>query len=307
MSRKSLIKIGISIVMLALVLWSVDLNELRNNLHTVPLATALTLIVGYAFSQVLSALRWWIVTRGAGIDSRFLTAVSASFVGMYINVFGLGTLGGDLARAVLLTGDNQKRQTSLATVVADRAFGLAVLLLIGIVSSLFFYSEKLSTSMLSAAVGLVIAVALGWFVAPTLIGRFFGRTKLNQLMQRLAQGFPRDLKILALMFVVAAIFHLVQIALFGILAEGLGASIPLGYLLVTIPFANIVSTLPLSWMGLGVRENIYVFFFVPQFLTHEQAVVCGALWLVAMTATSAIGGVVAVAGGSLKLVKASQG
>lgn len=289
--------------MLALVLYSVDFNQLRENLKNVPLSTALILVAGYALSQVLSALRWWIVTRGAGIESRFATAVSASFVGMYINVFGFGTLGGDLARAVLITNDAQKRQTSVATVVADRSFGLAVLLLIGIISSIFFYSDKLSMSMLGASIGLVGTVAGAWFLGPKVVDRLFGKTRWNQIVQRVTLGFPRDAGTLISMFIVAAVFHLLQIGLFGMLARGLGAAIPLSYLLVTIPFANIVSTLPLSWMGLGVRENVYVFFFVPQFLTHEQAVVCGALWLIAMTATSAIGGVFAVAGGSLQTVK----
>ena len=293
--------------MLALVFYSVDIGELRDHLQNVSVMTVLLLIVGYAFSQVLSALRWWVVTRGAGIESRFHIAVSASFVGMYVNVFGLGTLGGDLARAMLITTDRNQRQTSLATVVADRAFGLAVLLLIGIVASLFFYSDKLSSIMILAALGLVVCVGIGWFLGPIVVQRFFGKTKVGQVIERLSQGFPRDPGVLVSMFVIAAVFHLSQIALFEFLARGVGVSIPFSFLLVTIPFANIISTLPLSWMGLGVRENVYVFFFVPQFLTHEQAVVCGALWLIAMTATSAIGGVIAVASGSLRLVRSPQG
>lgn len=306
MSKKSLIKIIISVLMLALVLYSVDFNELRHNLHSVPITTAIIFVLGYAFSQILSALRWWIVTRGAGIESRFSTAVSAAFVGMYINVFGLGTLGGDVARAMLITNDSRKRQTSLATVIADRSFGLAVLALIGVSASAFFYSQKLSSGLLTVAGGLVVLVAVGWFAGPWLVRRFLGESRAGELIARLVQGFPASPRVLLPMLVVATIFHLMQIALFGYLAHGMGVSIPLSYLLVTIPFANILTTLPLSWMGLGVRENVYVFFFVPEFLTHEQAVVCGALWLVAMTATSAVGGVIAVASGSLKVINAKS-
>lgn len=304
MSKKSLIKVVISVCMLALVLYSVDFNELRHNLHSVPLTTAVIFVCGYAFSQVLSALRWWLVTRGAGIESSFTTAVSAAFVGMYINVFGLGTLGGDVARAMLITDDSGKRQTSLATVVADRSFGLAVLALIGVVASAFFYSQKLSAGLLGVAALVVVLVGVGWFAGPFLARKLFGHTRIGEMLSRLIQGFPSSPGVLIPMLVVAAAFHLLQIALFGYLAEGLGVTIPFSYLLVTIPFANILTTLPLSWMGLGVRENVYVFFFVPEFLTHEQAVVCGALWLMAMTATSAIGGVIAVGSGSLKVVRA---
>jgi glycosyltransferase 2 family protein len=306
-SKKGVFKILVSISMLTLVLYSVNFTELQASLRQISLPTALVFICGYAFSQVISAFRWWIVSRGAGIQSRFKTAVSAAFVGMYINVFGLGTLGGDLARALLLTGDKNERQISLATVIADRTFGLAVLALIGVSASFFFYSQKLSSSLILVAFGVIVCVALAWVLGPKVAQRFFGDSRVGVLINRMSQGFPRSKSVLLSMFIVASIFHIFQIALFGFLAEGIGVHIPFSFLLVTIPFANIISTLPLSWMGLGIRENVYVFFFVPQFFTHEQAVVCGALWLMAMTATSAIGGILAVAGGGLKLVKARQG
>jgi uncharacterized membrane protein YbhN (UPF0104 family) len=77
------------------------------------------------------------------------------------------------------------------------------------------------------------------------------------------------------------------------MASGFGTHIPWHVLLVTIPVVNILSTLPISWNGLGVRENGYVFFLAPLILSREQAVAFGAMWLFAMTISSAIGGLVA--------------
>ena len=300
---KASLKILVSAVMLVLVLYSVDLQQLIVNFHRASFLPIALFIVGYGLSQVISAFRWWIVARGAGIACSFPRAISASFVGMYINVFGLGTLGGDLARALLLTNNPQERQTSFATVVADRSFGLATLGLIGVVSSLFVFSEKLSTGLLGASIALVILVGFGWFIVPLILKKFLSNTRWKELIERFMRGFPRSARVLAPMAVAALAFHFTQIALFKLLAFGIGVTIPFNFLLVTIPFANILSTLPLSWMGLGVRENVYVFFFVPIFLTAEQAVLCGALWLLAMTITSAVGGIVAVAGNSLTVVR----
>jgi uncharacterized membrane protein YbhN (UPF0104 family) len=300
---KSTLKILVSVVMLALVLYSVDLRQLMANLHQASFLPIMLFIIGYGLSQVMSALRWWIVARGAGINSPLSRAVSASFVGMYINVFGLGTLGGDLARALLLTNEPKERQTSFATVVADRSFGLATLGLIGVTASLFVFSEKLSAGLLGISLALIVLVSLGWFLGPLLLKRFFSKSRWGGFLERFMLGFPRSARVLVPMALVAIAFHFTQIALFKLLAFGIGVSIPFSYLLVTIPFANILSTLPLSWMGLGVRENVYVFFFVPAFLSAEQSVLCGALWLLAMTVTSAVGGIFAVAGNSLAIVK----
>ena len=78
------------------------------------------------------------------------------------------------------------------------------------------------------------------------------------------------------------------------MAAGFGSHIPWHVLLVTIPVVNILSTLPISWNGLGMRENGYVFFLAPLILSREEAVAFGAMWLFAMTVSSAIGGLVAV-------------
>ena len=78
------------------------------------------------------------------------------------------------------------------------------------------------------------------------------------------------------------------------MAIGVGASIPWKSLLVVIPFVNLVSTLPISWQGIGVRENAYVFFLAPAYLSREQALAFGALWLLAVTTASAVGGLLSV-------------
>jgi hypothetical protein len=67
---------------------------------------------------------------------------------------------------------------------------------------------------------------------------------------------------------------------------------------------NIASSLPISWQGLGVREYAYNKFLVPAFLSTEQVVIFGALWLCSIMALSAIGGVVALLSDDLKVLRA---
>jgi hypothetical protein len=89
------------------------------------------------------------------------------------------------------------------------------------------------------------------------------------------------------------------------MANAVGSQIPLATLFVVIPLVNIASSLPISWNGLGVRENSYMYFLTaaPALVSNEQAAALGALWLLAVTVTSAIGGVVALVTGDLKLLK----
>jgi hypothetical protein len=90
------------------------------------------------------------------------------------------------------------------------------------------------------------------------------------------------------------------------MAYGLGIEVSMTTLMTIVPFVNIVSSLPISWQGLGVRENAYRFFFVPAICSTEQAVAFGALWLLAVTTSALIGGVIGVISGALSRVDEAE-
>jgi hypothetical protein len=92
------------------------------------------------------------------------------------------------------------------------------------------------------------------------------------------------------------------------MASAVHAEIPIATLFVVIPLVNIASSLPISWNGLGVRENSYMYFLTaaPALVSPEQAAAFGALWLLAVTVSSAVGGIVALATGDLRLLKQTK-
>jgi hypothetical protein len=124
-------------------------------------------------------------------------------------------------------------------------------------------------------------------------------------LRQVAAIFPRDPTVLTIITAISVVFHCTQILLHAVMADAVGATIPLATLFVVIPLVNIASSLPISWNGLGVRENSYIYFLTtaPALVSVEQATALGALWLLAVTATSAIGGIVALVSGDLKLLK----
>ncbi|NLF24830.1 MAG: hypothetical protein GX589_04135 [Deltaproteobacteria bacterium] len=125
----------------------------------------------------------------------------------------------------------------------------------------------------------------------------------SERLSALERAFPHDKSVLGRVIGLATIYHLSQIAVIGMIIKEVGGSVPWSYLLFAVPFINIVSTLPLSWMGLGVRETAYVLFFAPHYLTRENALLIGVIWLLGMTITSAVGGILAALSGDYNLLK----
>jgi hypothetical protein len=292
---KLLIRISISLAMLTLALRLVHINELKEGLLSIPLPALGMVVVIFFFSQLLSSYKWWLLARSGNIETSWLLAVRAYFLGMAVNWFGLGTVGGDLARALVLGSKSKQKTTALASVFADRLHGITVLAAIGVVSIAFAGRQHIGREYLVLLPACTITVAVAWYFGPGIaLAALPKGGALHKNMEQVAQVFPRDPPTISYVSLISLVFHLLQIFLHQVMAAGFGIQIPWPVLLVTIPVINILSSLPISWNGLGVRENGYLFFMAPQFLSREHAIAFGVMWLLAMAASSAIGALVLV-------------
>jgi len=307
MNTKSLIKLALSILMAGLVYRSINIESLRATfLSMSPLSVALV-VVGYTVGQLLSSVKWWTIAYAGGIKAPYHTALKAYFIGMFLNCFSFGMLGGDAARGILVAQGMPKKTEGIASVAADRIHGLIVLSCIALATSAFMESGRVSPELIRLLLMLAVGCSLGWLVGPWLFTKlpFVRNTRLGGKLRQVLAIFPRNPKTLCLITAISAIFHLTQISLHAIMAAGMGIHIPFTTLLLVIPFVNIVCSLPISWNGLGVREKAYTYFLTasPAIVSYEQAVAFGAIWLLAVTVSSAIGGLVAIISGDLQILR----
>ncbi len=274
----------------------IDLASLKRTLLSIPPKLALLVICGYMIGQILSSFKWWSIVKAGGINISYPAALKAYFLGMFVNCFGFGTVGGDLARGLLISGSKDQAAPAVASVVADRLHGLAVLAIIGTVATFLFGRHTLEAIYLWILLGIGMSIVIAWFVGPPLLLRIMPKNRLlGEKFKQIADLFPSNAPVIIKITLISILFHILQISLHRIMGQAVGVIVPWSYLLVVIPFVNIASSLPISWNGLGVRENAYIFFLAPAIISVEQAAAFGALWLLAVTTTSAAGGIVAIA------------
>jgi glycosyltransferase 2 family protein len=304
-SRIKSIKILVSVAALAMAMRLVNPAELKESLLSIPLSILFLVVISVFLSQLLSSYKWWLLASSGGISVSWSLAFKAYFFGMFVNWFGLGTIGGDVARGLVLGSPSRKKATALASVFADRVHGLTVLVGICLTSMVAFGRGPIGGEFLIFLIVSLVAVVLGWYLGPAIALRMLPNGgALHRKMQEIAGVFPRNIATVAYVSAVSLLFHLLQISTHQVMAYGFGIHIPWRTLLITIPVVNVFSTLPISWNGLGVRENGYVFFLTPIILSHEQAIAFGAMWLLATATSSAIGGVISffspeIVGGSM--------
>jgi len=257
----NILKIVISVGMLAYVLLvQVDLRELAGVVARARwgyLLAALVLAIG---GIALRAVRWLALLRGLEIDVPLGRLVRLYFVGTFFNIFLLSGFGGDAIRIVELARHSKKAPEAAGTVLVDRATGLWMMFLMGLIALPFGWRDI--PPQMALLVGLAASVALvgGWVVmgtrfVPWLGGKVKlpGQVKLERFYRAVSGcGYLA----LAQACTVSIVFNIMTITANYLIARGMNVRLPIGTFFLYSPILATALLVP-SVGGLGVGEAVY--------------------------------------------------
>ncbi len=283
----------------AYILTGVDAGDLMRALTDVRPALVGGALAIYLLGQVLSAYKWSLLGRAVGFGSGFLRYARFYFIGMFVNLFGPSTIGGDLARGVSL-GASGRRTLALDSVVFDRASGLALLMALGAAAQLAFRSYGLPW-LLAGTVSVVgIGLLVGWWMCPRLVRLLPAHNRLRRHVEVDLALFWQDRRLLVRVAVLSLAFHLSQVCVQWVLARAAGAAVPFGYCLLYHPVISVMTALPVSIGGFGVREGGYLYFLTRIGIADSVALTVGLLWFMLTLLGGLVGGAIfAVSGAQL--------
>jgi uncharacterized membrane protein YbhN (UPF0104 family) len=209
---------------------------------------------------------------------------------MYFNLLLPTAVGGDVVRAWYLDGGTGHRLAALAAVFLDRFSGLLVLLCLACGGLLLtpldlppWISWFVWSTTLSAAAGIALA--------PWLAQR---GARMSQSLQKVRQALEK-LRAPSLLFGSTALSLGVQagnVILVWLVGQSISAEVPAGYYWIMVPMVSLLTMLPISINGWGVRENATVLFLAPLGVAKDTAVTLSLLWFAVFLAGSLMGGVV---------------
>jgi len=292
-----LVRILVTVGIVGWILAVVDRGDLWEAIRRVrpgPLAAAAALFVA---ATALNAFKWSLLGRSVGLARDVGAYVRFYFVGIFFNLFGLSTLGGDVVRALYL-GEGGRFGRALNTVVFDRASGLAFLLVLGAAALLLFPGYGLPAVLTASVVTLGAAPFAAWWLAPRITRLLPPDNRIRRLVEDDLEPFWRDAGLLARVAVVSLAFHLMQVGVQWILARAVGIALPFSYCLVMHPMLSVMTALPVSLGGFGVREGGYLYFLTRLGVHDSVAVTMGLLWFAVTAASGLVGGIVFLASGA---------
>lgn len=289
-------RVAISVALAVYILVDVDTGDLASALTSVrpgPLAIA---VVIYLVGQGLSAYKWALLGRSVGFDRPLLDYLRFYFIGMFFNLFGLSTLGGDLVRALYL-GDGRRPGLAINSVVFDRMSGLVTLMALGAAALLAFPGYGFPWLLCATIAAGAVVLVLGWWLCPRLVKFLPAGNWIRRQVETELAPFWGDHFLLVRVVAVSLVFHLTQVVVQYVTGQAAGVTVPLSYCLIFHPVISVMTALPFSVGGLGVREGGYIYFLTRMDIDDSIAVTFGLLWFAVSVVAGLVGGVVFLTSG----------
>jgi uncharacterized protein (TIRG00374 family) len=305
------LKTLVSVGLLTLILTRVDLSKVLTGMHYLSVPFIAFALAFYACCQWLSCLRWQVVFRATGHDVGVAALLRSYFAGMFLNVFLPGALGGDVYRVYRTARQSGDAEAAFVSVFLERFTGLGALALLALLGLPVSFGvlgswdiQLVFLACLAALVSGVLLIAsrtlLGW-AEPWLrwlrLGGLVGRLAR---VQHLLRVFARHRRALGQSVGISVGLQLAIVTYHYLIARQLHIEVSYLEMLVFIPIVAIVSLLPISLGGLGVKEGLWVYLFSRSGFTAEQAL------LLSVTLT-ALSWLLSLPGGGVLLLDAAQG
>ena len=295
-----LVRVLVSAAIVGYVVADVDLGDVARALAHVRLVPLLVGSGLFLASQLLSAYKWAWIGRALGFEASLVDYTRFYFIGMFFNLFGPSTLGGDLVRALYL-GAGYRRRLAISSVVFDRASGLALLVALGAFAFVLFPQYRFPPSLILGAVAVGAALVAGWWAAPRLVRLLPATRRTRELRREVEVDLSplwRDRRLLGTVALISLVFHLTQVGAQYVLALAAGARLPFSYCLIFHPAIAVMTALPVSVNGLGVREGGYLYFLTRVDVDDSIAVTLSLLAFGATVVCGLVGGLVFLASGA---------
>lgn len=216
-------------------------------------------------AHLISYWRWHVLVNALGVTFGLAKAVQLGFLGTLLNSISVGSVGGDVFKAIEAARKAEsKRAEIVASVLVDRAVGLLGLVLVAGISLSFASTLSARMTWIWAGALLLSAIGVGglgaivifghrfplnWFAKIPLLGKFLYRIARSCMI---FQGRPT----LVIQLLVSSILVHVCLTLGCVLvSNSLYSDCPtVGQHFMTIPPAMAAATLPITPGGVGVQE-----------------------------------------------------
>lgn len=303
-----LLRLAVSVALVAVFVTVAGGDELVAQLRSCDPLLFLAACGLFLFSQVLNTLRWrWLLETSVPEPPPLVYLMALVMVGMFFNMFMPSTVGGDVVRAELVRGRVGGRTQAYLSILVGRILAFAAVLVIGLIAMAAAFVAFGWTDVGMFAVLALFFLPIGglWLVYRSeFLNAWWLRVappRMTRISSRVIDAldvYRAHPAVLRRVFVVAIIANLVgQVVAIWALAEGLGIAVPFYYHLIAVPLIIVITLIPISFNGIGLREGAFAFFYGNAGVAAAASISLSLAFTAVLVVLSVVGGLCLLAPG----------
>lgn len=258
---KTAVKLAITIAIFYFLLTYIDVSHLFAILAKSHGGYILIAFTAQMISTLLAAYRWRIIMEELHFNERVSFYVRSYFKGTFFNQVLPGSIGGDATRIIDLVRLGYEKRDAFYGVFVDRVVGLVGLLALNLVANIVFEGtfppwlfNLINVITLGGILGFILMLNLDQF---TFLSKLKGIGLLHRLGLRMAKLYRSRLLLLR-HIAISMVVHLFSVIAIFFLALSVDVWTDFGVFLVAIPPVFLLTIVPISLAGWGVREGAMV-------------------------------------------------
>lgn len=240
-------------------------------------ALALLLLVGHfaAQSRILHVL-----LEAKGIAARTSHIFRLTIICQFFGLLLPGGIGPDLVLCYNLVRSTDQKDVALSAVIFIRICVLAVMAALALAATFYplpyLYRYRLLTGLLVMLFG-VYFFLMAHRRALDMVARVFGGMQRYRITGFLYKTYfalaahGHDRRVLRRIAPYVLLSALIKILTDYAVSQSLGFSIPLSHFFAIVPLVTVISAVPITFAGLGVREGAFIALFALAGVPPEEA------------------------------------
>ena len=290
------LRITVSIALLGWLLSKTDIAAVLESFGQVSFPIWAIAISLFLLLCTFAASRWYVLAGVLGLPGQWRDYLTYYYIGLFFNMFLPTNVGGDLFKILFVSKGQNGMVSGASSVLGERLIGLFAMFFMGTGALLFYPHHILSGEFdwLFYANGIgMVALA---FLVPLLA--YLLRAVRPALYEKISvllevRRYPGVILTIALLSVALIIAVITMLA---VLAANLGIALHPSYYFAIYPLTALITILPISFNGVGLREGAFAFFLSLHSIPLEKAISLSLSIFIIQCCGSCIGGIAYAAG-----------
>jgi len=262
---KNIIKLVITIAIFYYLFKGIDFQEFGKLLFNSHGGWIFVALLMQLTSTYLAAYRWFKISQLLVFQEKLSFYVQSYFKGTFFNQVLPSSIGGDAVRIIDLSRKGYEKKDAFYGVFVDRVVGLVGLLVLNLIASIIFYgtfeqdfSQLIIAIALSGIVGFSLLFQLHRL---TFLAKYKGLNLFVRLANRLNSLYASRLLLVKHISISVVVHFFSVLTMYG-LSLSLSLDLSFQTLLIAVPPVFLLTIVPVSLAGWGVREGAMIGIFM---------------------------------------------